>query len=71
MKLLIVIDGPDFTENPMSGRLWQNERTNLAAAIKLLASRVEMGLDGGTFKTGDVTIHFKTELTPTQDEEAA
>lgn len=71
MKILIAITAP-IGKSPSSGRQWQHERTNLAAVVKLIASRLEMGQEQGTIADGGgIVAHFKSEPEASENDEAA
>ncbi len=60
MKIWAAIEAPNYQMREW-GRAAQFERTNVANAIRLLASRVEMGTNEGILAQNDVTISFKVE----------
>ncbi len=60
MKIWAAIEAPNYQMREW-GRAAQFERTNVANAIRLLASRVEKGTNEGILAQNDVTISFKVE----------
>jgi len=63
MKLLLAINAPTFGR-PTGARAAQFEFTNLAALLKLVASRVEMGQPSGHIEQNGITVDFKMEQSP-------
>ena len=59
MKILIAVSAP-FNEST-GGREWQWQRTNLAKAVELIASRIQLGSNGDTVSVGNIQAHFRVE----------
>lgn len=63
MELLVQIAAPTFGQ-ATGARARQFEWTNLAALLKLIASRIEMGQPQGHIEQAGITADFKIEQSP-------
>jgi hypothetical protein len=64
VQLLIVIDAPFDERRAFAAREWQFNQTALAEAVKLVASRIQLGVNVGEWTNNGIAVRFKTEWPP-------